>query len=126
MKLKKAMVPQWVEYQGMQKQLEDLMNSVNSGNGFITVEEGVVWGKQDIFNLEQLEGLFHKNSKFFICSEKSLPTILPRQNHPLMEMIKRQAKTGQPVWVYQPQGYLSKCTVEPDWNQPGMEYSFYE
>jgi hypothetical protein len=107
--------PEWTQYNGSDEQIEELMNAVIHGDGFITEEHSCVYNKQVIPGLPALQKLFTTADRYFIVNR-----------HKCSSMIARQAQTGQPVWIYLPgpKPYLWQCTVNPDWNLPGMIYSF--
>jgi len=107
----------WTEYTGSDEQIAEMINAEN-GFTFRTgpFNETSIW--HNIINIE-----WYKNeiTHYLICKP-----------HPLVDMIIRQAQTGQPVWIRTnpfdwdvsvPSHYE---TTTPDWNIPNAEYSFTE
>ncbi len=103
----------WTEYTGSDEQIAEISSCKN---GIVFKYEG----GREIINYQ-----FDESTNFIL----PLPThYLICNPHPLADMICKQAKTGQPVWIKQ------KCngnlldyalgTTAPDWNIPNAEYSF--
>src|SRR5574343_518471 len=114
----------WVKYEGTDEQIEEILYAggyiIRTNTGY---ESGIrmAVGKRDELISELNDG---NVTHYLIC-----------QKHPLADMIERQARTGQPVWIKtvmdMPYAGLPilderiQKTNKPDWNIPGAEYSFY-
>lgn len=112
---------EWEEYTGSGEQIKELNQAIRGGYG-------VLLGYGEKTKLIYTGLYRHKFDRYLICKP-----------HPRRDMIKRQADTGQPVWVkcmavrYENDRYLGTITVDymnvfitttPDWNIPNAEYSF--
>ena len=122
---------EWIEYTGSDKQIEEIRNAEH---GFIVSKDGQEsrWfchGYTAAYVEKHLSAFTH----YLVCNP-----------HPLANMIKRWADTGQPVWIRLNKPYsirisdyenhpTTKLMVDsggvylistaPDWNIPGAEYS---
>ena len=113
---------QWIEFTGSDEQIAEMKSSEH---GYVLrrplVDSPIRKGYVDSRDLRE-------TTHYLICNP-----------HPLREMIKRQADTGQEVWVkvqpgvgvyIPPSRYLTTnvrgvfVTTTPDWNIPNAEYSF--
>lgn len=126
------MTTDWIEYTGSDEQIAEMQAAKNGY--LLRFSDGrevhlARHYKDDL--LEILNGVTH----YLICNP-----------HPLVDMIIKQAQTGQPVWIRMPKKhYFDKVykgklgdraslnsqwwiveTTLPDWNIPNAEYSFKE
>lgn len=140
---------EWIEYTGSEEQIKEIRHAESgficknndTESGLLTIKYGQL--KSDasdypILNTEWQNALINfirenKTTHYLICK--------PR---PLAEMIRRQALTGQPVWMRMTERaywitvlgeYDGKITMNgkvviksfrPNWNIQGAEYSFTE
>ena len=102
---------EWIEYTGSDDQIEEMRNAEH---GFIIRSRGI---ESKIVHKIDRRGLLVHCDEYLICEE-----------HPLADMIERQCRTGQPVYLRVRLGnewVNCKCPIyRPDWNIPGAEYRF--
>lgn len=117
---------EWKEYTGTPEQIAEMYDA----DSFIIKANGV---ESHVMHHIDERGLLVDCDEYLICNR-----------HPLADMIRRQARTGQPVYIKLPRdaffdntypakngdtGHLKKdwfqvITTKPDWNIPNAEYSF--
>lgn len=103
------MIAQWVEYDGSDEQLYEIMSSKY---GFITDDGVHIECVSDCI----ITDILSVGDKYLLCNP-----------HQLADMICQWARTGQPVWVKEGKSHARPFIYEtntPDWNIPGAEYSF--
>lgn len=125
---------EWIEYTGSDEQIAELGNAKDGVClRFEHSHKSFVYRLKDISKTDGKVTLSNTVTHYLICNP-----------HPLANMICKQARTGQPVWVkmetstywfiamrgfgliYQdPVVSVIKSTT-PDWNIPDAEYSFTE
>lgn len=132
---------EWIEYKGTDEQIDEMRNAEH---GYVCRYAS---GRQGLVHKEKL-------GKMYLCAPEELKILLDNMGfthylicnpHPLADMIERQARTGQPVWIRLRKPYsiniweykdhpttklmvdgrgVYLITTTPDWNIPGAEYSF--
>ena len=104
---------EWKIYEGTDEQIEEMRNAEN---GFIIRSRGIE--SKIMHKIDRLGLLVHCDG-YLICNP-----------HPLADMIERQCRTGQPVWIRKmfycgiEKEWQTYTTTTPDWNIPGAEYRF--
>ena len=117
---------EWKKYTGTDEQIGEMRDAYH---GFIYLDkyqvEGSIMCFADFFDKAHLRGHLEtwEVTHYLICNP-----------HPLADMIERQCRTGQPVWIKtfieMPYAGLPtldeqiQVTTSPNWNIPGAEYSF--
>lgn len=118
---------EWKKYEGTDEQIAEMLNAEH---GFVVKTEFPSIFNH-VVNTSNIKGLFYTIKTNLACNRAT--HYLTCDPHPLADMIKRWAETGQPVWVkgstYDPltaERFFSEPyeTTMPDWNIPGAEYSF--
>ena len=109
---------EWKKYEGTDDQIAELRESTQSYGYVLRL-------------IDEDREHFHKSDIILDTHKRLIKEYLICRPHPLVEMIIKQAQTGQPVWIkYQILegrniGLLSSFkTTEPNWNIPNAEYSF--
>lgn len=104
---------EWKEYIGSDEQIKELNSAIGSSNS------GVLLKLKDGTEIIIRSHLYvYDFVAYLICNP-----------HQLADMIYKQARTGQPVWVKEGIDCMKPFiyeTVKPDWNIPNAEYSFIE
>ena len=109
----------WIEYTGTDEQVEEMRNAEH---GFVVRysdgEESGLRDKEHISYNDSLDLVFDFVTHYLICNP-----------HPLADMIERQTRTGQPVYIDRPHTFreyerVRYVTTTPNWDIPGAEYSF--
>lgn len=124
---------EWKKYEGTDEQIAEMLNAKH---GFIYLDkyqaEGSIMHFADFFDKTHLRNHLEtwEVTHYLICNP-----------HPLADMIERQARTGQPVFIrcadhisiagknatllnVIENGIMTFKTCWPDWNIPFAEYSF--
>lgn len=114
---------EWKIYDGSDEQITALLTTkgkfIVDGNYSIFNKPQSLRLKPIQQNIDWLMAMFKESgvTKFLFCN-----------HHPLVDMIKRQADTGQPVYIKyideETDELVMYSTDKPDWNIPGAEYSF--
>ena len=116
------MTPEWREYTGSDKQIDEMEESLG---GYVLLLEAASGTHQTklLYRDDWTQFDSERIIKYLIC-----------EPHPYADMICQQARTGQPVWVktFVDCSYAGlpikdtsiTVTNTPDWNIPGAEYSF--
>jgi len=115
---------EWKEYNGSDEQIAEMMDA----------KSGVVLRNENL--TEYLINLHHMDYELakFAIETRFTCSYLICNPHPHADMICKQARTGQPVWVRIPVSYKRYgyryltygATTTPDWNIPNAQYSFTE
>lgn len=108
---------EWKKYEGTDEQIAEMLDAEH---GFIIRSRGI---ESKIMHKIDRRGLLVHCDEYLICNP-----------HPIADMIERQCRTGQPVWIktFVEMSYAGlpilderiQKTDKPDWRIPGAEYSF--
>ena len=109
------MMAEWKEYTGSDEQIAEM---VNAQHGYTL-----------LFNDAYQSEIYMLNHPGRYVNEPAIMKYLICNPHPRRDMIKRQADTGQPVWVKICVNAVSRdykvfSTTRPNWDIPNAEYSF--
>ena len=118
---------QWKPYTGTDEQIAEMKNAEH---GFILRDVN----NEECNNIKYISDFMGRHHLKRYLGECEIKHYLICNPHPLADMIERQARTGQPVWVktFMEMPYAGlpilderiQKTNKPDWNIPGAEYSF--
>lgn len=115
---------EWKKYEGTDEQIEEMLNSEY---GFILTADG----KELMITRKFLDCVFDGTKHFERwLNLREISHYLLCEPHPLADMIKRWADTGQPVWIRKmiycgiEKEWQNFATTTPDWDISGAEYSF--
>ena len=112
---------EWKIYEGTDEQIEEMRNAEH---GFIYRE--MCGYESDITRAVEFSDKYALKMHLFWCE---VTHYLICDKHQLPDMIERQVRTGQPVWIrYYDEDRGDECvtgrTTTPDCNIPGAEYRF--